>query len=92
MPELPTAIEAGLPDYTFTSWLGMVVPASTPPATIAALNGYVVKAMRSNDIVQKLAADGTDVVAGTPEQLRALIKSELSRWATVIKAAGLKVE
>ena len=92
LPDLPTVIEAGVPDYTFAGWVGVLVPAATPPAVVTALNGYVVRSMRAADVVAKLSADGTEVVASSPEQFGALIKSELSRWAAVVRATGMKAE
>jgi tripartite-type tricarboxylate transporter receptor subunit TctC len=92
LPDLPTVIESGVPDYTFSGWVGVLVPAATPPAIVTALNGHVVKSMRAADVVSRLSADGTEVVASSPEQFRALIKSELVRWAAVVKATGMKAE
>ena len=90
LPDVPTVAESGVRDYTFTSWTGVLVPAATPPAVVTALNAHIVKSMRSPDVVSRLSADGTEVVASSPEQFRALIKSELSRWAAVVKASGMK--
>jgi tripartite-type tricarboxylate transporter receptor subunit TctC len=84
--------ESGVPDYTFASWVGVLVPAATPAPVVTALNGHVVKSMRSADVVSRLSADGTEVIASSPEQFRSLIKSELSRWATVVKSSGMKAE
>jgi tripartite-type tricarboxylate transporter receptor subunit TctC len=57
---------------------------------VTALNGHVVKSMRSADVVSRLSADGTEVIASSPEQFRALIKSELPRWAAVVKSSEMK--
>jgi tripartite-type tricarboxylate transporter receptor subunit TctC len=92
LPNLPTVTESGVPDYTFASWVGVLVPAATPAPVVTALNGHVVKSMRSADVVSRLSADGTEVIASSPEQFRSLIKSELSRWATVVKSSGMKAE
>ena len=92
LPEVPTVMESGVPDYTFASWVGVLVPAATPAPVVTALNGHVVKSMRSADVVSRLSADGTEVIASSPEQFRALIKSELSRWAAVVKSSGMKAE
>jgi tripartite-type tricarboxylate transporter receptor subunit TctC len=92
LPDLPTVMESGVPDYTFASWVGVLLPSATPPAIVAALNGHVVKSMRAADVVSRLSADGTEVVASSPEQFRGLIKSELSRWAAVVKSSGMKAE
>jgi tripartite-type tricarboxylate transporter receptor subunit TctC len=91
LPNLVTIAESGFPDYSFTSWVGMLVPATTQPAIIATLNGYIVKAMRSPGVTDRLAADGTAVVASSPEEFSALIKTELARWAKVV-GSGMKSE
>ena len=92
LPKVPTIAESGYPDYAFTSWVGVLVPAATPPAIVAALNAQIVKAMRNPAVIERLAADGNEVVAGSPEQFAALIKTELVRWAKVVKASGMKPE
>lgn len=92
LPQLATVAESGFPGYAFTSWVGVLAPATTPPAVIAALNGHIVKAMRAPGMADRLAADGNDVVASTPEQFGALIKTELARWAKVVRDSGMKPE
>ena len=92
MPSLPTVSESGVPDYVFTSWVGVLVPAGTPPHIVTGLHGHLVKAVRAPEVVNRLAADGTQIIAGSPEQLAALIKTEIPRWAKVIKARGIKPE
>jgi len=90
LPQVPTIAESGYPDYVFTSWVGILAPAATPASIVAELNSYIVKAMRSPSVSERLAADGTAVVANSPEEFRARIKSELARWARVVKATGIK--
>jgi len=90
LPQTPTVAESGYPDYVFTSWVGILAPAATPPNIVAALNGYIVNAMRSASVSERLAADGTAVIASSPEEFQARIKSELTRWAQVVKASGIK--
>ena len=92
LPKLPTIGESGFPGYTFTSWVGVLAPATTPANIIATLNGYIVKAMRAPNVADRLAADGTDVVASSPQQFGALIKTELARWAKVVSDSGMKPE
>ena len=92
LPKVPTIAESGYPEYAFTSWVGVLVPAATPPAVVAALNAHIVKAMRNPVVIERFAADGNEVVAGSPEQFAALIKTELARWAKVVKASGMKPE
>jgi tripartite-type tricarboxylate transporter receptor subunit TctC len=79
-------------DYEFTSWVGVLAPAKTPPEIIAVLNGYWVKAVRSPEVTARFASEGTEVIAGTPAEFTVVIAKELVRWAGVVKQAGLQVE
>ena len=90
LSQVPTIAESGYPDYAFTSWVGILAPAGTPAAIISALNAQIAKAMRNPAVIERLAADGSEVVAGSPEQFAAVIKNELARWAKVVKASGMK--
>ena len=92
LSQVPTIAESGYPDYVFTSWVGILAPAATPSNIVSALNGYIVKAMRSAAVSERLAADGTAVIASSPEEFQARIKSELARWAKVVKASGIKAD
>jgi tripartite-type tricarboxylate transporter receptor subunit TctC len=92
LPKLATVAESGFPGFAFTSWVGILAPATTPPNIVAALNGYVVKAMRAPGVADRLAGDGTDVIAGSPEQFGAHIRTELARWAKVVKESGMRSE
>jgi tripartite-type tricarboxylate transporter receptor subunit TctC len=92
LPKLPTVAESGYPEYAFTSWVGVLAPAGTPSAVISALNAHIVKAMHSPAVTERFSADGTEVVAGSPEQFSVLIKSEIVRWAKVVRASGMKPE
>ena len=92
LPNLATVAESGYPDYVFTSWVGILAPAATPPPVVAALNGYLVKAMNAPGVIDRLAADGTAVIVTSPQEFQTRIKSELARWAKVVHASGLKPE
>lgn len=92
LPQAPTVAEAGVPSYEFSAWVGVLAPATTPPALVAAINGYWVKATRSPEVASRLTSDGNDVVAGTPAEFAALIKAELPRWNKVIRDSGIKPE
>jgi len=92
MPNVPTIAESGYPDYVFTSWVGILAPAATPPQIIAALNAHIIKAMNAPGVVEKLAADGTAVIVSSPQAFQARIKSELARWAKVVRESGIKSE
>jgi tripartite-type tricarboxylate transporter receptor subunit TctC len=79
-----------LKDYEFTSWVGVLVPAKTSPEIVAALNGWWVKAARAPEVIERFAAEGTEVIAGTPAEFADVIGKELTRWAKVVKQAGIK--
>ena len=90
--QLPTVAEAGVPGFEFTSWVGVLVPATTPPRLIATLNDYIVKAMRSPGVTERFSGEGAEVVAGTPAQFGAQIKTEIARWAKVVRENQLKAD
>jgi tripartite-type tricarboxylate transporter receptor subunit TctC len=92
LPEVPTIAESGVAGYDFTSWVGVLAPASTPPAIIASLNGYVVKAMQAPDLSKRFANEGTHVIASSPGQFGAHLKTEIARWAKVVKDSGIRAE
>lgn len=91
-PEVPTAVEAGLPGFVVEEWYGIVAPARTPKASLARMNEGVRKAVAQSDIRDRLVRLGADIVAGNPEEFDAHIRAEMSRWGKVIKDAGIKAE
>ena len=92
LPRIPTIAEAGVPGYEFTSWVGLLAPGTTPPAIVAALNGYVRKAVPASGMAERFASEGASVGASSPEQFSAHITAELARWSKVIKDLGLQAE
>jgi tripartite-type tricarboxylate transporter receptor subunit TctC len=90
MPNLPSIAEAGVPDYEATQWYGLVAPAGTPAEIVARLNAEVTKALRTQDMQDKLAGDGAEPVGTTPAEFAAHIKSELEKWAGVARAAKIE--
>ena len=92
LPNIPTVSESGYPDYVFTSWVGILAPGGTPVPVVAALNSLVVKAISAPGMVDRLAADGTAVIVSSPQEFQARIKSELARWAIVVRQSGIKPE
>jgi tripartite-type tricarboxylate transporter receptor subunit TctC len=89
--EVPTTIEAGMPDLRVENWYGMVAPAGTPPAIVAALNRIATEAMRDPAVRQKLAGQGAELIGDTPEHFRAFIDTEIAKWAKVIADAGVEI-
>ena len=84
LPDLPTIGET-VRGYEFSSWWGMLVPAATPPAIVQILSDAIAKAMRAPDVAKRFEQDGVDVVASTPAEFAASIKSDIARWAKVIR-------
>jgi tripartite-type tricarboxylate transporter receptor subunit TctC len=90
LPEVPTIAEAGLTGYRAATYFGVLAPAGTPREIISKLNAEFAKALASPDLVEHLRSEGADIVAGSPEQFREFLKSEVERWAPIIRAAGIK--
>jgi tripartite-type tricarboxylate transporter receptor subunit TctC len=91
-PDIPTTAEVGMPDLLIENWYGMIAPSKTPPAIVAALNRITNEAMNDPGVKQKLADQGLTVAGNTPEQFRGFIEAETTKWAKVIKNAGVSLE
>ena len=89
-PELPTLHELGLKDFDEGGQHGIIAPAGIPKDVLAKLHGAVVAAMRNPEVTQRLAAEGSVAVAGTPEDYRALILRETVKWKRVVQGAGIQ--
>ena len=92
LPDVPTAHESGLPGYEVDFWIGFLAPAGTPRPVIDRLNKEVNRIITLPDIKDKFQVSGAEPVAGTPEQMAAIIRKDIDRWAKVVKAAGMKAE
>lgn len=92
VPEIPTVAESGIPGFLVTTWYGVSAPAKTPRPIIDKLNGEIVRALSTPDLRTRLTNDGADPVGNTPEQYTAFVQNEITKWAKVIKAAGIKGE
>jgi tripartite-type tricarboxylate transporter receptor subunit TctC len=92
LPQMPTVAESGVPGYDFASWVGVLVPASTPAALVNTINSIVVKASRAPDLVERYTKDATDVAANSPAEFKSFIQSEAKRWAKVVKDSGMRAE
>ena len=91
-PDIPTVAEAGVPGYEAMQWYGLLAPAGTPREILTLLHKEAVNTLRAPAMVERLAADGSEVVAGSPEEFAALIKAESLKWAKVAQAAGIRPE
>jgi tripartite-type tricarboxylate transporter receptor subunit TctC len=92
LPNVPSAVEAGLPKMIMKFWVGFAVPAGTPAAVVDRLNKETVVALNATDAKKRFAELGLEPVGNTPAQATALVAEEIERWTTVIKAAGVKAE
>jgi tripartite-type tricarboxylate transporter receptor subunit TctC len=91
-PEVPTFIEAGVPDFVVDSWYGALVPAKTPAAAAARLNAAMFKVLEMPQVKEKLLAQGAEAFPTTQAEFDKIIKDELAKWEYVIKAANIKPE
>src|ERR1051325_3135267 len=91
-PELPTIAEAALPGYEAVLHYGIVAPAGTPKPIVGKLNAAVRNAGITDEFKQKLAADGTEPLASTPEEYAADIDKEETKWSAIVKKSGAKVQ
>ena len=89
LPDVPTGIEAGVKGFTMPLWYGMFAPVATPRPIVGRLEKELMRALQAPDIQQKLIALGVDPWPGTSEQLAELLKRDIERYGTIIKAAGL---
>jgi len=91
-PDVPTVAEAGYPGYEVINWHGLVGPRGTPREVVDRINKESNEALKSADVEKILAADGLTAAGGTPAQFEAILRSEVARWAKVVKQAGVKIE
>jgi len=91
-PQLPTMIEAGMPGFVVTGWYGILAPAGTPAGIVTKLNKEVVRILRTPEVRERLASDGSEPVGSTPEEFAAHIKSEIAKWHKVVLEANIKVD
>jgi tripartite-type tricarboxylate transporter receptor subunit TctC len=89
-PELPTMIEAGVPGFAVTQWHGLLAPRGTPRAMIDRLHREIVKAVQRPEVTSRLALDGTEGIASSPQEFAVHLRSERDRWEKVAKAADIR--
>lgn len=90
LPDAPTMLEAGIPNFIWTSWFGMFAPANTPRAVVARLSEAVAAAGNDPGVARELAAGGVDTTPSTPAELDSLSRSEFERYRKLFQAAGIK--
>jgi tripartite-type tricarboxylate transporter receptor subunit TctC len=92
LPDTPTIAESGLPGYALYPWLGMFVPAKTPPDIVARINAEIGRILNSAEVKARLVPQGMDIATGSPEELARVIREDDARWGKVIRDAGIKPE
>jgi len=93
LPDAQTALEAGYPELaTVLEWYGVAVPAATPREVIARLNGAIMKALDSPEVLQRMNALGQTVAPIGPEEFGKQIREDFERWRKVVKSSGMKVQ
>jgi len=91
-PDLPTMIEAGVPDYEAGIWNGILAPAGTPKAIVQKLNGDIVKIIANPEVAQRMRGLGANPGTSTPEAFGAFIAAEIRKWSRIIEASGARVD
>ena len=92
LPETPTMIEAGVPGYVVTGWYAVLAPRTTPRPVTALLHREIVALLQAQDVKERLAKEGSTVVASTPEELTRHLRAEIAKWEKVTRTAGIKLE
>ena len=91
-PELPTVAESGFPGYESGTWFGLFAPIGTSREIVTRLNAEIARIIVIADMRTKILEQGADPATGTPEQFRAFVKSEVAKWAKVVRTVGIKPE
>lgn len=92
LPDVPTIMEQGFPEFSYQNWLAFFAPANTSPAVVRKLSQGLAAAAKSPDVVAALSGDGSTPWGSTPEELKALVAAELTRWQRIAKETGFKLE
>jgi tripartite-type tricarboxylate transporter receptor subunit TctC len=92
LPEVPTFAELGLPQVNVSLWYGLLAPAGTPRPIVERLNRSVGQILESNEVVERLQAQGAEPMRGSPEAFGQFMREEMAKWAPVVKQAGIKPE
>ena len=92
IPDAPTMVEAGVNGFEITAWFGFMAPAGVPPAIIQKISTDVARLVASSDVQARMLGDASEPVGGTPDEYAAFIRSEITKWAAVVKQANMKPE
>lgn len=92
LPDVPTVIEQGVPNYDVTAFYGFMGPSGLPPAIVSRLNSEMVKFLQQQDTKEKYTALGLDAAGTTPEQMLSHMTADLAKWEPVARKAGIKID
>ena len=92
LPDVPTVAESGLPGFDIGAWNGILAPARTPPAIVARLNAEIVKMTNDPVTREHASSQGAELVSDTPQEFAAYIKTQIARFAQVVKATGMRAD
>ena len=92
LPAVPTIDESGYPGYDIVNWFGFLAPAGTPADIIRRLNSVITKVAGSSEIKSRLALQGAEPLTATPEEMRAFLSAEITKWDKVVRATGARVD
>ncbi len=92
LPDVPTMAESGYPGFEAPAWWAVLAPAKTPPEIVRRMNEEINKALKNPEIASKLAAQGIDVVGGTPESAKTFVDRQMDIWAKVVKDNNIKAD
>jgi tripartite-type tricarboxylate transporter receptor subunit TctC len=92
LPAVPTIDESGYPGYDIVNWFGFLAPAGTPADIIRKLNSVITKVAGSSEIKGRLALQGAEPLTATPEEMRAFLSAEITKWDKVVRATGARVD
>jgi len=91
-PNIPTIAEAGFKNFDVNPWFGLFAPAKVPPQVVQKINADVNEALRSQDVVEKFAAQGAEPYITDPQQFATVLKADIAKWSQVVKASGASVD
>jgi len=92
IPNVPTAAEAGIPNYEAIGWFGLLGPAATPPAIIQQMSGDIAKMMSTPALRERAMNEGATPIGSTPAEFERFVHAELTKWTKIIREAGIQLE
>jgi tripartite-type tricarboxylate transporter receptor subunit TctC len=91
-PDVPTLIEAGVPDFEYSTWYGLLAPAATRREIVDKLNAAVLKVLTRDELKQRFEAQGVDALSSAPAEFSKYLRSETQKWGKVVRATGARPE